>query len=87
MVDAFIRAADKGSGLVANIGTGVETSIEALVEAVGEALGQAPVPVVPTGGPDGPLRFALDPGRARIHLGWSSWTPLSDGLAEMVDRG
>ncbi|MFP3905515.1 MAG: NAD-dependent epimerase/dehydratase family protein [Acidimicrobiales bacterium] len=87
VVDAFIRAADKGSGLVANIGTGLETSIDELVEAAGEALGSEPVPVVAAGGPDGHLRFALDPGRARIHLGWSSWTSLSDGLVQAIDRG
>lgn len=81
-VDAFVRAVRKGSGLVANIGTGVETSVADLVAMVAASLGvDAPVLARSTGS-DGPQRFALDPGRARIHLGWSPWTTLADGLAE-----
>ena len=32
VVDAFVRAADKGSGLLCNIGTGVETSVNTLYD-------------------------------------------------------
>ncbi len=34
VVDAFVRAADRGSGLLANVGTGVETSVNELYVAM-----------------------------------------------------
>ena len=34
-------------------------------------------------GPTSCCRFAVSPVRARIHLGWSPWTPLSEGLAAL----
>ena len=36
VVDAFVRAADRGSGLLCNIGTGVETSVNELYAAMAE---------------------------------------------------
>ncbi len=38
-VDAFVRAADRGDGLVINIGTGVETSVNDLYAAMAGATG------------------------------------------------
>jgi UDP-glucose 4-epimerase len=32
-------------------------------------------------------RFAVSPVRARIHLGWSPWTDLADGLARVRSAG
>jgi nucleoside-diphosphate-sugar epimerase len=29
-------------------------------------------------------RSVLDAGRAKIHLGWSSWTVLEEGLADTL---
>ena len=79
-VDAFVRAGTRGSGLVVNIGTGVQTSLRDLHRlCCGD--GSPPPPVaVPPGGP-APARFALSPVRARIHLGWAPWTTLVDGIA------
>ena len=45
VVDAFVRAADRGGGLLLNIGTGIETSVVELYDAMArhrEAQGQAP---------------------------------------------
>ena len=84
VVDAFVRAAGKGSGLVANIGTGVEISVSDLAAMVAEHLGVTLASLSRSTGPEGPRRFALDPGRARIHLGWSPWTTLADGLAQTL---
>jgi UDP-glucose 4-epimerase len=77
VVDAFVRAATRGSGLVLNIGTGVQTSIRQLHQVVfgDRPAVRAPARVAELG------RFALSPVRARIHLGWAAFTPLSDGLA------
>ena len=35
VVDAFVRASDRGDGLVLNIGTGVETSVQDLFDTMG----------------------------------------------------
>ena len=41
VVDAFARAAERGSGLIINIGTGVETSVNRLYDTMAEAAGVA----------------------------------------------
>jgi UDP-glucose 4-epimerase len=85
-VDGLVRAADRGSGLVCNLGTGTATSVADLHRALVVAAGRADEPV-----PDrAPARahdrrhLALDHGRARIHLGWEPFTSLTDGLADTV---
>lgn len=80
-VDALARAGRRGSGLVINVGTGVQTAIRDLWAAV--AGSGSPDPVFVPARPDELGRFALSPVRARIHLGWSPWTSLADGLATM----
>ncbi|HJR26036.1 MAG TPA: NAD-dependent epimerase/dehydratase family protein [Acidimicrobiales bacterium] len=84
VVDAFVRAADRGSGLLCNIGTGVETSVNQLYRTMARAAG---VGGEPERGPErtGELsRNALDPGRAKIHLGWEPWTDLATGVTEVL---
>lgn len=80
-VDALVRAGERGSGLVINIGTGEQTSIRDLWTAVGGPGAVAPEHVAAR--PDELHRFAVSPVRARIHLSWSAWTPLADGLAQL----
>ncbi|HEX4529290.1 MAG TPA: NAD-dependent epimerase/dehydratase family protein, partial [Acidimicrobiia bacterium] len=85
VVDAFVRATEKGGGLLMNIGTSVETSVLELYEAMGRLTGY---PEPPNHAPERPgelLRSALDPGRAAIHLGWKPWTALDDGLQRTID--
>lgn len=79
-VDALVRAGDRGSGLLLNIGTGRQTSIRDLWAAIpgAQALQPDRAPVRA----DELARFALSPVRARIHLGWSPWTELVDGIAQ-----
>jgi UDP-glucose 4-epimerase len=78
-VDAFVRAGSRGSGLVINVGTGVQTTLRELWAEVSGGAG--PVPETAPVRPDDLLRFAVSPVRARIHLGWSPWTDVRDGLA------
>jgi UDP-glucose 4-epimerase len=85
VVDAFVRATEKGGGLLMNIGTGVETTVLGLHEMIARLTGY---PEPPNRAPEraGELaRSALDPGRAGIHLGWKPWTALEDGLGLTVD--
>lgn len=79
VVDALVRSGEKGSGLVINVGTGVQTSLRDLWSTIG---GEAE-PTISPERPDEVTRFAVSPIRARIHLGWSPWTGLDDGIAKL----
>src|SRR5690606_5254203 len=83
-VDAFVRAADRGSGLLCNIGTGVETSVNELHAAMAAAAGVTTPPVHAPARPGELARSALDPSRAALHLGWEPWTSLEEGVAEVI---
>jgi len=86
VVDAFVRAATKGGGLVCNVGTGRETSVNALLRTLAEAAG---VTVESDHAPPrtGELaRSCLDPSRAAIHLGWRPWTELGAGCASVLEH-
>jgi UDP-glucose 4-epimerase len=83
-VDAFVRAAERGSGLLCNIGTGTETSVNELYRSMAAAAGVDAPPVHAAARPGELARSALDPGRAKLHLGWEPWTDLSTGVAEVL---
>ena len=84
-VDAFVRAADRGSGVLCNIGTGVETSTKDLHAVIAAQAGVEDPEVVLAPARTGELaRSALDPGRAEIHLGWEPWTTLEAGIAAVL---
>ncbi len=81
VVDALVRAADRSSGLLINVGTGQQTSIRELWKLMsGGALGE---PVVLPARRDELLRFSVSSVRARIHLGWSPWTDVAEGVARL----
>lgn len=85
VVDALARAAERGGGLVINVGTGHETAIRDLYRAMA---GQAGVdrPAARAPGRTGEVRrISLDPGRAAIHLGWKPWTTLAEGTAALLE--
>ncbi len=84
VVDALVRAAERSSGLLINIGTGQQTSIRDLWNEISG--GAAGDPIVGPGRREELIRFAVSPVRARIHLGWSPWTELADGLRRLDAR-
>jgi UDP-glucose 4-epimerase len=97
VVDALVRAAHHGDGMVLNVGTGVETSLRdlhgMLLEAATDAgvVGGAGVGVgaedelaAAPPRPGDTRRSRLDPTRAGLHLDWRPWTTLSDGLAAVM---
>jgi UDP-glucose 4-epimerase len=92
VVDALVRAAQHGNGMVLNIGTGVETSLRALygllVEAAvsaGAGSGGAGAELVQVAArPGDTRRISLDPTRAGLHLDWRAWTSLFDGLVAVM---
>jgi UDP-glucose 4-epimerase len=63
--------------LVVNIGTGGQTSLRDLWKLIAPG---GPEPKLAPARPDEVLRFAVSPVRARIHLAWSPWTTLAEGL-------
>jgi UDP-glucose 4-epimerase len=76
--DALVRAAQRGSGLVINVATGLQTPISEIFERLSSATGPQSV-----SGPrreSEPGRVALSVVRARIHLGWEPWTTVEHGL-------
>ncbi|MBW3667737.1 MAG: GDP-mannose 4,6-dehydratase [Actinobacteria bacterium] len=79
VVDAFARSAERGGGLVINVGTGTETSVNQLYGTMAAAAGVDEPPVHAPARPGELMRSALDPGRASIHLGWKPWTTLEEG--------
>jgi UDP-glucose 4-epimerase len=85
VVDAFVRATEKGGGLLMNIGTGVETSVLELYQAMARLTGYDSMPNSAPERAGELLRSCLDPGRAAIHLGWKPWTTLDDGLVRTLD--
>jgi UDP-glucose 4-epimerase len=84
-VDAFVRAAERGDGLVINIGTGVETSVIDLYLAMAEATGVDRPPRQGAAHAGEVQRSALDAGRAAIQLGWRPWTPVEEGVARVLE--
>ena len=85
VVDAFVRAAERGGGLLVNIGTGVETSVNTLYDTLAQAAGvRGPATYAPARAGE-LLRNSLDAGRAAIHLGWKPWTTISEGCAATLD--
>ena len=83
-VHAMALAADRGSGRLLNIGTGLETSVNHLYRMLAEITGFAGDPRFgPL--PQGELRrIALDFSLAEQEIGWRPWTHLEDGLRETV---
>jgi UDP-glucose 4-epimerase len=84
VADAFIRSADRGGGLLVNIGTGLETSINEIYATMADAAGVDAPPEHAPARPGELQRSALDPGRASIQLGWKAWTPLPEGVAAVL---
>lgn len=84
VVDAFVRAAGRGDGLLINIGTGNETSVNELYRTMARAAGVEALPRTAAARPGELQRSALDPARAALHLAWKPWTSLPEGTAEVL---
>jgi UDP-glucose 4-epimerase len=85
VVDAFVRAAERGSGLTCNIGTGVETSVNQLYRTMADNAGVAADAEYAPARTGELARSSLDAGRAKLHLGWQPFTDLSTGTAAVLE--
>jgi len=84
VVDACIRAAERGARHYLNIGTGVETSVNRIYDLVAKAVGSPLRPDYQQGKPGDVARSALDATRAKQVLGWEPWMTLEEGIARTV---
>ncbi len=86
VVDAFVRAVGKGGGLIVNVGTSLETSVQQLYDVMAKLTGfREPARYEPAR--TGELqRSAVDVGKAEIHLGWTPFTGLEEGLARTLEH-
>ena len=85
VADAFVRAADRGSGLLCNIGTGTETSVNELYRSMADNAGVAADPEYAAARVGELDRSCLDASRAKLHLGWEPFTDLDTGTAAVID--
>ena len=84
VVDALARAGEKGSGLLINVGTGVETSVNDLFGLIGAAAETASPATYLPARPGEAGRHCLNPARAELHLGWKAWTTVDAGVDATV---
>jgi UDP-glucose 4-epimerase len=85
VADAFVRAADRGSGLLCNIGTGTETSVNELYRSMADNAGVADPPEYAPARVGELDRSCLDATRAKMHLGWEPFTDLDTGTGAVID--
>ncbi len=83
-VHAIALAADRGTGRLVNVGTGLETSVNALYRLLAGITGYRGDPRFVPAEQGQPRRAALDSSLAEQELGWRPWTHLEDGLRETV---
>jgi UDP-glucose 4-epimerase len=82
IVDAFIRASEKGESETINIGTGIETSILELYDLLCEISGVDRPPRHEPERAGDFRRSALNPTKAKQVLGWEPSTSLEEGMAQ-----
>jgi UDP-glucose 4-epimerase len=84
-VDAFVRAASAGGGLIINVGTGVEVSVNELSSVMSDLSGNEKPPVRVAERPGDIKRISLDPRKALAELGWSPFTAFESGVGSVLE--
>ena len=85
VANAFVRAANQGSGQTINVGTGKETTLDELFSLMKRAAGfKGDANYGPPRAGDIP-RSALDPSKALRLLDWKPTTPLKEGVKRTID--
>jgi UDP-glucose 4-epimerase len=85
VVHAFSLAADRASGEVLNVGTGLETSVNRIYQLLAAITGFREEPLFGPARRGDIGRIALDVALAEKELGWRPWTVLEEGLRQTVD--
>ncbi|HEX8099395.1 MAG TPA: GDP-mannose 4,6-dehydratase [Actinomycetota bacterium] len=84
-VHAFSLAAERGSGGLYNVGTGLETPVNRIYQLLADVVGFRGKPAFGPPRAGDLARSALDWRLAEKELGWKPWTALEDGLRETVE--
>lgn len=84
VVQAHLRAMERGHNDVYNIGTAVETSDQEVFDAVAEAVGYRGTPLYTSVRPGEIQRMCLDWSKARRALGWEPQMSVREGIARTV---
>jgi UDP-glucose 4-epimerase len=85
VVGANLRALDRGSGAVVNLGTGVPTSVNDIVRELNRILDARIDPLYEAARPGEIQRIYLDASRARHVLGWTPTVSFAAGLERTVE--
>jgi UDP-glucose 4-epimerase len=85
VVDAFVRAADRGDGGVRNIGTGHRTSVNELYRTMAQAAGSGAAPEYAPARRGDLKDNALSADLAREELGWEPVTGLAEGTGAVIE--
>jgi UDP-glucose 4-epimerase len=85
VVEACLRAAQRGGDEYLNVGTGVETSINELYEHIAAAVGTDIRPAYAPGKSGDVPRSCLDATKAGEVLGWEPYVTLEEGIRTTVD--
>lgn len=85
VVDAFIRSIDRGSGLAMNIGTGQPTSVQQLFDLIAQKTVYKDPPRYAPKRDGEVMDSVLDYKRAELHLGFTPFTSLQDGIGRTVE--
>jgi UDP-glucose 4-epimerase len=84
VVEACVRAAEKGGNVYLNIGTGREVSINELYDLIAAAAGSDLRPTYAPGKDGDVARSCLESSLAKDLLGWEPWVDLEDGIRRTV---
>lgn len=85
VIDAFVRSIDRGSGLAMNIGTSKQTSVQNLFDLIANKTSYKD-PARYSEIRDGEIIDSyLDYKRAELHLGFTPFTSLSDGVSRTIE--
>jgi UDP-glucose 4-epimerase len=85
VVEANRLALDRGSGEIANLGTGVGTSVNEIFRVLRDVIGFTAEPIYEAPRPGEIQRITLDASRARAVLGWQPQVPFAEGLRRTVE--
>ncbi len=85
VVDAFVRSIERGSGLAMNIGTSTSTSVQKLFDLIASKTSyKDPARYAPAR--EGEIiDSALDYKRAELHLGFTPFTSIEDGIGRTIE--
>ena len=85
VVKANLLALEKGNGIIANLGTGVETSVNEILKEMTDIMGKKFDPIYEPERPGEVQRICLANGKAKESLGWSPNVSLKEGMEKTIE--